>query len=654
MSLSPLRKQAEHILQRAGVDMSTPTGYSKKMAVLLEHGGQYGLTPIAKRPDGELSRILGPGRLMMKQIRVELLSISVPPAKHSRKDPEVLDASARRLLARVGLSPNISRRSYPRRLAQLLRIGAVYGLDALENATDSQIQAVFGLGVFTERQRELKVIQFLANPPATPKPSISDHEFLQFLLENEPAPQPLERQLRVPKARAQKATGNSKKKSVKANYGWQEKALQAWLKNGRRGVVEAATGSGKTRVGIRIASEFVHQGGCVLIVTPTRDLVEQWITEAEDAQIKVWADSDAELLLQNGTPGIGVVTYARAGTQKFLSAAKAGKQKPQLLVADEAHHLGSDVQGKNILLHTWQASLGLTATLERSDGAVEEINKKIGEVVYRYTVKQAIQDGVLAPFHYVTLGVELEDEIRDKYEEVDAKVRSWAGKLLGEVGVSAMPKNFMKFAQEQKKAGVPGARFAAGMYVSFWNKRRNLVAGSRAKLLALKKLRLETTGVHLLSFAETEPAAQAAAEALTVEPHFIVEFISGSLSKSRRRQLRDAFSDETLAGLVGPKLLDEGINLPEADLGIVLAKSSSNVQLIQRLGRVLRRKKSKRDAVFLTLFANGTYEDPYTKSRNEDKDLRLQGVIEASIEGRPIKLTDSPPDIRKLRRLLTG
>jgi superfamily II DNA or RNA helicase len=257
---------------------------------------------------------------------------------------------------------------------------------------------------------------------------------------------------------------------------------------------------------------------------------------------------------------------------------------------------------------------------------------------------------VLAPFHYVTLGVELEDEIRDKYEEVDAKVRSWAGKLLGEVGVSAMPKNFMKFAQEQKKLGV----FSAGMYVNFWNRRRNLVAGSRAKLLALKKARLETTGVHLLSFAETEPAAQAAAEALTVEPHFIVEFISGSLSKSRRRQLRDAFSDETLAGLVGPKLLDEGINLPEADLGIVLAKSSSNVQLIQRLGRVLRRKKSKRDAVFLTLFANGTYEDPYTKARNEDKDLRLQEVIEASIEGQPIKLTDSPPDIRKLRRLLTG
>jgi superfamily II DNA or RNA helicase len=648
MSLSQLRKQAEQILQRAGVDMSTPTGYSKKMAVLLEHGGQYGLAPIAKRPDGELSRILGPGRLMMKQIRVELLSISVPPAKHLRKDPEVLGASAKRLLDRVGLNPNIFRRSYPRRLAQLLRIGAVYGLNALENATDNQIQAVFGLGVFTERQRELKIVQFLANPPATPKPSVSDHELSQFLAENMPASKLRERPSRATAAKPHRPVAAAKEKISAANYGWQEKALRAWLKNDRRGVIEAATGSGKTRVGIRIASEFVHQGGCVLIVTPTRDLVEQWITEAEEAQIKVWADSDAELLLQNGTPGIGVVTYARAGTEKFLSAAKAGKQKPQLLVADEAHHLGSDVQGKNILLHTWQASLGLTATLERSDGAVEMINNKIGGVVYRYTVKQAIQDGVLAPFHYVTLGVDLEAEIRDEYEEFDARVRSWAGKLLAQSGVSGMPKNFMKFAQEQKKLGV----FAASMYVSYWNKRRNLVAGSHAKLLALKKARLETTKVQLLSFAETEPAAQAAAETLSVTPNFVVEFISGTLSKSKRKQLLEEFRTSRIAGLIGPKLLDEGINLPEADLGIVLAKSSSSVQLIQRLGRVLRRKKSRRDAVFLTLFALSTYEDPYTKVRSEEKDLRLQEVIEASIEGRPIKLTDSPSDIRELRRLL--
>jgi superfamily II DNA or RNA helicase len=414
-------------------------------------------------------------------------------------------------------------------------------------------------------------------------------------------------------------------------------------------VIEAATGSGKTRVGIRIASDFVSKGGCVLIVTPTRDLVEQWINEAEDAGIKVRADSGADELLKSGAPGIGVVTYARAGTEKFLSAAKAGKRIPLLLVADEAHHLGSDVQGKHILSHAWQASLGLTATLERSDGTVEMINNRIGGVVYRYTVKQAIQDGVLAPFHYVTLGVDLEAGIRDEYEDIDARARSWAGKLLAQSGVSGMPKNFMKFAQEQKKLGV----FAASMYVSYWNKRRNLVAGSRAKLLALKKVKLATTNVQLLSFAETEPAAQAAAEILSVTPNFVVEFISGALSKSKRKQLLEEFRTSKIAGLIGPKLLDEGVNLPEADLGIVLAKSSSSVQLIQRLGRVLRRKKSRRNAVFLTLFARGTYEDPYTKVRSEDKDLRLQEVIEASIEGYPIKLTDSPSDIRALRKLLT-
>jgi len=649
MSLSQLRKQAEHILQRAGVDMSTPTGYSKKMAVLLEHGGQFGLARVAKKPDGELSRIFGPGRLMMKQIRDELLHISVPPAKHSRKDPGVLGASAKRLLDRVGLNPNIFRRSYPRRLAQLLRIGAVYGLTALEDATDNQIQAVFGLGVFTERQRELKIIQFLANPPATPQPSMSDHEFLQFLAENMPASKPRERQSTETAAKPHRPVGAAKEKISAANYGWQEKALRAWLKNDRRGVIEAATGSGKTRVGIRIASDFMRDGGCAIIVTPTRDLIQQWVVEAENSEIRVRTDEGAEALLVSGQPGIGVVTYARAGTERFLAAARSGKRVRQLLVADEAHHLGSDLQGKRILSYRWKALLGLTATLERNDGAIANIEKTIGGIVYRYTIREAIRDEVLATFHYVTLEVQLEDHEQAEYADLDESVQRWAGKLISECGPPTKNLSFMRFAQEQRKKGVR----AAGLYTYYWGKRRDLVSKSRAKLVALKKIKIENTGVRLLSFTETEVAAQAAAAALSVKPKFIVELLSGSLSKVRRSELLQAFREAKIAGLVGPKLLDEGIDLPEADLGIVLARTSSSVQLIQRLGRVLRRKQSRRDAVFLTLFARGTYEDPYVKARSDDKDARLQEVIEASIEGRPIKLTDSPSDIRELRRLLT-
>ena len=628
--------------------MSTPKGYAKKLEVLIEHGDEFGLFGLAKKPDGELSRILGPGRLMMKQIRDELLRISAPPARHLRNSPEAVEAGARRLLERAGLKPNIFRRSYPRRLAQLLRIGVVYGLQALEDATDKQIQEVFGIGTLTERQREFKIIRFLTTTPAAQEPPTDFDDFLQFLLEDEPTPEPTKRQQKAPKARSQKSTDKSKEKRSPSNYGWQEKALRAWHDNDRRGVVEAATGSGKTRVGIRIASDFMRDGGCAIIVTPTRDLIQQWVVEAENAAIRVHRDEDAEALLASGQPGIGVVTYARAGTERFLVAARSGKRARQLLVADEAHHLGSDLQGKRILSYRWKALLGLTATLERSDGAIADIEKTIGGIVYQYTIREAIRDEVLSPFHYVTLEVQLEDHEQAEYADLDESVKRWAGKIISECGPPAKNLSFMRFAQEQRKKGVR----SAGLYTYYWGKRRDLVSKSRAKLAALEKVKIEKTGVRLLSFTETEVAAQAAAAALSVEPNFVVELFSGSLSKSRRSELLQAFREARISGLVGPKLLDEGIDLPEADLGIVLAKTSSSVQLIQRLGRVLRRKKSRRDAVFLTLFARGTYEDPYLRVRDDEKDLRLQEVIEASIEGRPIKLTDSPSGIRELRRLL--
>lgn len=648
MPPSSLRVQAEQILQRAGVDMRTPRGYAKKLGVLIAHGGEFGLSGLAKKPDGELSRILGPGRLTMKQITDELLLISAPPAKHLRNRPEVVEAGARRLLERVGLKPSIFKQSYPRRLAQLLRIGVVYGLQALEDATDKQIQEVFGIGTLTERQREFKIIRFLTTTPAAQEPPTDFDDFLQLLLENEPITEPTIRPQKAPKAKSQKSTNKSKEKRSPSNYGWQEKALRAWHDNDRRGVVEAATGSGKTRVGIRIASDFMRDGGCAIIVTPTRDLIQQWVVEAENAAIRVHRDEDAEALLASGQPGIGVVTYARAGTERFLVAARSGKRARQLLVADEAHHLGSDLQGKRILSYRWKALLGLTATLERSDGAIANIEKTIGGIVYQYTIREAIRDEVLAPFHYVTLEVQLEDHEQAEYADLDESVKRWAGKLISECGPPAKNLSFMRFAQEQRKKGVR----SAGLYTYYWGKRRDLVSKSRAKLAALEKVKIEKTGVRLLSFTETEVAAQAAAAALSVEPNFVVELFSGSLSKSRRSELLQAFRDARISGLVGPKLLDEGIDLPEADLGIVLAKTSSSVQLIQRLGRVLRQKKSRRDAVFLTLFARGTYEDPYLRVRDDEKDLRLQEVIEASIEGRPIKLTDRPSGIRELRRLL--
>jgi superfamily II DNA or RNA helicase len=625
--------------------------FERKLKLLNQIGEDWGLARIARLNDSELRGLLGPGGNSIQTIREQALRIVKPPTQTVKVSLDDILATAIRLLLRSGIAPKmIKRKSYRRRLAQLVRIGAIYGLKSLVQATDADLKELFGFGRLTERQRDTGLVNFILSNPA--KSAVKHKAARQASKPKETTASLKTQRTSLPKAVDHDVQDTVQRSpSSQTSYAWQEEATAAWRKNGMRGVVEAATGSGKTRVGMHIAADLLSSGWQILIITQSRDLVAQWAKEAEDLNISVKTDLAACQLVNGGEPGIGVITYARAGLGELMKGGRQRTKPPRLLIADEAHHLGSQVQGTKILSMPWKALLGLTATLERSDAGVERINEIVGPVVFRYSVKRAVKDGVLAPFHYVTLGVELEQEKWDEYQESDRLVKKWARQLLAESGERTFPKNFMQFAQQKSKAGGFGS-FAAGMYITKWNQRKDLVASSQAKMAALKKLHLGTSRSRLLAFSETEQAARSTVAILNEGGSYIARLFSSKSSKTDRTQLLQQFADYEIDGLVAPKLLDEGVNLPEADLGIVLAKSSSSVQLVQRLGRVLRRKGDGRNAVFLTLYARGTYEDPDSHKRNEEKDARIAEVESASIGGRALRLADTAEDFRKLRALL--
>ena len=640
--------QAKKLLQRAGVVLRTHKAFERKLKLLTQIGEDWGLARIARLNDSELRGLLGPGGNSIQTIREKALRIVKPPTQTVKASLDDILATAIRLLLRSGIAPKmINRKSYRRRLAQLVRIGAIYGLKSLVQATDADLKELFGFGRLTERQRDTGLVNFILSNPSK---SAVKHKAARRISK----PKETTASLKTQRTSLPKAVDHDvqdtvqRSSSSQTSYAWQEEATAAWRKNGMRGVVEAATGSGKTRVGMHIAADLLSRGWQILIITQSRDLVAQWVKEAEDLNISIKTDLAACQVVNGGEPGIGVITYARAGLGGLMKGGRQRTKPPRLLIADEAHHLGSQVQGTKILSMSWKALLGLTATLERSDAGVERISEIVGPVVFRYSVKRAVKDGVLAPFHYVTLGVELEQEKWDEYQESDRLVKKWAGRLLAESGERTFPKNFMQFAQQKSKAGSP----TAGIYIFKWNQRKNLVASSQAKMAALKKLHLGTSRSRLLAFAETVQAANATVEVLNEGGNYVTRALSSEASKAERAQLLQQFSDEKIDGLVAAKLLDEGVNLPEADLGIVLAKSSSSVQHVQRLGRVLRRKGDGRNAVFLTLYARGTYEDSDSHKRNEEKDARTAEVESASIGGRALRLTDTAEDFRKLRALL--
>ena len=167
----------------------------------------------------------------------------------------------------------------------------------------------------------------------------------------------------------------------------------AWHRCGRRGVIEAVTGSGKTDVALTAIDDAVNRGLFALVIVPSRVLMEQWFERLgrwmPDAEIGRLGDGyrdrpiDCDVL---------ITTRHSAASRVPLPTSDRGG----ILVADECHGFGGSVLRKS-LLPEYQERLGLTATLERSDDAVEKtLVPYCGGVCYRYDFGQAIADGVCA------------------------------------------------------------------------------------------------------------------------------------------------------------------------------------------------------------------------------------------------------------------
>ena len=151
-------------------------------------------------------------------------------------------------------------------------------------------------------------------------------------------------------------------------YAWQLEALSSWLRCGRSGIIEAVTGSGKTNVAIAAIKDARRRDLFVLVVVPSRVLMEQWtkrlLESLPDSRIGRLGDNFSD---RADDCDILVTTRHSASAKKPLPP----DGKSGFIVADECHGFGGGVLRKS-LLHEYEERLGLTATLERSDDAVDK------------------------------------------------------------------------------------------------------------------------------------------------------------------------------------------------------------------------------------------------------------------------------------------
>lgn len=396
---------------------------------------------------------------------------------------------------------------------------------------------------------------------------------------------------------------------------WQTDAVGAWVAAGRRGVFEVVTGAGKTYAALACMAEASawDQGIVFAVVVPRQELARQWVREIRDhldihpdrVGLRMAGHSDT---YKDKQIIVWVIDSAR---EKLLSA--VGKRR-LMLVVDECHNSGSRANRKIYDVPT-VTTLGLSATAARprevdADGVLVPVEDQVhmralGPVVYRLSVADAQASGLLPPFEICHHGVSLSPEELDAYTKLSQQIND-ATKKAAQLGVST---------GQVALAVLGGGRWTAEQSAA--------ARGVRAAILARKHflyLRPERNRVarQILrdAFADGSVSTQAITFNERIEgsaPSELADEGSNELfaalqaeswpfpaSSIRMNHSRHADAEAVAAMrlpeghperariLLTVKGSTEGVDLPGADLGVVVASSTSVLQRIQTLGRILR------------------------------------------------------------------
>lgn len=389
---------------------------------------------------------------------------------------------------------------------------------------------------------------------------------------------------------------------------WQQQALTAWEEHDRKGVIEAITGTGKSLVGVAAIHEVIAIGGCALVIVPTRALVAQWASTLRGCLpgVKIGQLSDGE---KSDFSNSDVVV----ATVQSVYANPIRPRSLMLLVADEVHRYGSE-QFKKALRKEYAWRLGLSGTYERQqdDGVARYLNPYFGDVRFKYGYEEALRDETVAEFELAFVETPLSKHELAEYEEADEKCKEARKVLLREFNFPSDFRDF--FAMVSAGAGMnePGyLQDTCRQYMSGFADRKKVLASASSKLTFVEAAAkfLDRLGGTII-FSETK--ASAAQLAFVANKAVSALPIDGeSKAHEREKVLRD-FANGRLRVISAPRILDEGIDVPDAEVAIIASASQTKRQMVQRMGRVIRLKPDGRSARIVILFAPGTPEDPNT------------------------------------------
>jgi superfamily II DNA or RNA helicase len=367
---------------------------------------------------------------------------------------------------------------------------------------------------------------------------------------------------------------------------YQKESIERWINNNYNGIIALPTGAGKTIVGIK-AIEIVKKP--TLIVTYTREQMIQW----RDSIVK-FSSIRPEIGLfyadENKIRPITIATYQKA--QRYMK--EIGDQF-DLLIIDEVHHLPAESFRKIATYSIATKRLGLSATPYREDGKHEELFKLMGGLVYFKSAEELVALGYLAKYEVRQVIVELNREEKKKYIE-----------LLKKFKILSKNKKISELLELVKKNDENAVEA-----LKVYNEIKKLVSSSRSKIVALEDILRKEVGKKILIFTQYIEQAEEIAK------RFNALLLTGKMSEKERKKVLDAFKFMKAGILVLTTVGDEGLDVPDASVGIIVTGTGSRRQFIQRLGRLLRPSSNKK-AILYEIVVRGTSEEYQSKRRKED------------------------------------
>jgi superfamily II DNA or RNA helicase len=368
----------------------------------------------------------------------------------------------------------------------------------------------------------------------------------------------------------------------------QRTALRAWARAGYRGSVIAGTGFGKSRVGIMAVGELLRRNeGKGLILVPTNQLQDQFADE-----FSKWGYDDV---------------LDRVDILCYQSACKLSKETYTVTVADEVHLGLSPVYRTIFTDNTHNKLLCMTATLPE-EPEYRTLLVNLAPPVYTITLDECVAKGLVAPYKINCIAVELTDEERKAYKTANNMFVHYKYKL-GQFDSFARAQSILANPQTSS----PEDKKNAAMFYKAIRDRKEVVQKAYNKILYTAQIAKAFPDKKILTFGGSNEFTNSMYDEISKQDIPVARYHSALGTKAKQQALKD-FKESTVKVLCSTKALNQGFDVHDANLGVICGLDSKALQMIQRVGRLLRLSDKDKVGEVIVLYVKDSQEEKWLQN----------------------------------------